>query len=134
LAISNQTTRLGYVVDVLQELIKISINQIYISYASHRDSLPLVRTTYDVKALIRMEYERQVIIKFLFNNGLDPRQVVKKLEIQLHEDDYSLRTVQFWIAEVRRRREDLHDEPPAWTAVGRAYHSQNSGTMRSKSI
>jgi hypothetical protein len=66
-------TKLGYVVDALQELMKISLNQIYISYASHRDSFPLARTIYVAQAPFRMEYEQRVIIKFLFNDGLDPR-------------------------------------------------------------
>jgi hypothetical protein len=96
-------TKLGYVVDGLQELLKISLNQIYISYASHQDSFPLTSPIYDVEAPIRMEYEQRVIIKFLFNDGLDPRQLVEKLEAQFHEDGYSLRAVQCWIGEVRRR-------------------------------
>jgi predicted HTH transcriptional regulator len=36
---------------------------------------------------------------------------VAKLEAQFHEDAYSLRAVQFWIGEVRRGRENLHDDP-----------------------
>jgi hypothetical protein len=36
-------TKLGYVGDALQELMKISLNQISISYASQRDSFPLAR-------------------------------------------------------------------------------------------
>jgi hypothetical protein len=49
-----------------------------------------------------MEHEQGVIIKFLFNDGLDPRQIVEKLEAQFHKDAYSLHAVQFWIGEVRR--------------------------------
>jgi hypothetical protein len=95
-------TKLGYVVDALQELMKISLNQIYISYASHRDSFPLARTICDASAPLRMEYEQRVIIKFLFNDELDPRQIVEELEAQFHEDAYSLCAVQFWIGKVRR--------------------------------
>jgi transposase len=58
-----------------------------------------------------MEDEQRVMIKFLFNDGLNPPQIVEKLEAQFHEDAYSLRAVQFWIDEVRRSREDLDDEP-----------------------
>jgi transposase len=76
-----------------------------------RDSDSISNTLYDAQALIRMEYEQRVIIKFLFNNGLDPRQILKKLEAQFHENVYSLPVVHFWIGEVRRGREDLHDEP-----------------------
>jgi hypothetical protein len=50
-------TKLGYVVDALQELTKMSLNQISISYASHRDSFPLARTIYDAQASIPMECE-----------------------------------------------------------------------------
>jgi hypothetical protein len=42
-----------------------------------------------------MEYEHRVIIKFLFNDGLDSRQIVEQLETQFHEDAYSLGVVQF---------------------------------------
>jgi hypothetical protein len=87
-AISNHTTKLGYVVDALQELMKISLNQIYISYASHRNSFPLARLIYDAQSPIRMEYEQRVIIKFLFNDALDPRQIVAELEAQFYEDAY----------------------------------------------
>jgi hypothetical protein len=104
-------TKLGYIADELQELMKISLNQIYISSACHRDSFPLVRTIYDAQAPFRMEYEQRVIIKLLFNDGLDPRQIVEKLEAQFHEDAYSFPAVQSWIGEVRRGREDLDDEP-----------------------
>jgi hypothetical protein len=95
LAISNQTTKLGYVVDALQELMKISLNQIYISYTSHRDSFLLARTIHEVQGTFRMEYEQRVIIKFLFNDGLDPHQIVEQLETPFHEGDYSLHVVQF---------------------------------------
>jgi hypothetical protein len=88
-------TRLEYVVDALQDLTKISLNQIYISYASHRDSFPLARTISDAQARFRMQHEQRVIVKFLFNNGLDPGQLVEKLEAQFHEDAYSFRAVSF---------------------------------------
>jgi hypothetical protein len=110
LAISNEITKLEYVGDALQGLMEISLNQIHISYASHRDSFPLARPIYDAQAPIQTEYEQRVIVKFLFNEGLDPRQIVEKLETQFHEGAYSLRAVQCWIGEVRRGREDLHDE------------------------
>jgi hypothetical protein len=58
-----------------------------------------------------MEHEQQVIIKFLFNEGVDARQIAETLRAQFHEDVYALRAVQFWITELRRGREDLHDEP-----------------------
>jgi hypothetical protein len=56
-----------------------------------------------------MEYDQRVIIKFLFNERPDANQIVENFESQFHEDAYSLRSVQFWIGEIKRGREDLHD-------------------------
>jgi predicted HTH transcriptional regulator len=39
----------------------------------------------------------------------DANQIVENLEAQFHEDTHSLRSVQFWIGEIKRGREDLHD-------------------------
>jgi transposase len=58
-----------------------------------------------------MEYEQRLIIKFLFNDGLDAPQITEKLSAQFSEDADSLRTVQFWVVELRRGRQDLHDAP-----------------------
>jgi hypothetical protein len=58
-----------------------------------------------------MEYEQRLIIKFLFNEGDNAHQIAERLIVQFHEDAYALRTVPFWITELRRGREDLHDEP-----------------------
>jgi transposase len=65
-----------------------------------------------------MDFEQQVIIMFLINNGPGADEIEEKLTVEFAEDVCSLRTVQFWIAEVKRGREDLHDEsrpgrPPA---------------------
>jgi hypothetical protein len=79
-------------------------NQIFVSSASHRDSFPLARPICGVQAPIQMEYDQRVIIKFLFNDGLHPRQIVEKLEAQFHEHAYSLCAVQFWIGEMQRGR------------------------------
>jgi hypothetical protein len=106
-----QVTKWGYVVDELQEMMKVSLDQIYISHASHRDLFPLVRPIYDVQAPVRIENEQRVNIKLLFNNGLGPHQIVTKLQAQFHEDAYSLPAVHLWIRKVRRGREDLLDEP-----------------------
>jgi transposase len=65
----------------------------------------------DVTLAILMEYGQRVIIKFLFNKGADARQIAEGLRAQFHEDACALRTLQFWITELRRGREDLHDEP-----------------------
>jgi transposase len=60
---------------------------------------------------IFMESEQRVIIKFLFNEGADAPQISERLRAQFHGDAYALRTLQFWITELRLGREDLHDEP-----------------------
>jgi hypothetical protein len=49
-----------------------------------------------------MESERWLIIKFLFNDGLDAQQITEKLSAQFNEDAYSLRTVRFSVGELRR--------------------------------
>jgi hypothetical protein len=57
-----------------------------------------------------MKYEQRVIINSLANHGLGANEMEKKLRAQFIEDAYSVRTMQFWIAEVKRGRKDLHDE------------------------
>jgi DNA-binding CsgD family transcriptional regulator len=39
----------------------------------------------------------------------DANRTVERLEAQFHEDAYSLRSVQFWIGEIKGGREDLYD-------------------------
>jgi hypothetical protein len=58
-----------------------------------------------------MESEQRVIVKFRFNDRLDARQITEELRLQFYEDAYSFHMVQFWIGEVPRDREDLHDRP-----------------------
>jgi hypothetical protein len=48
----------------------------------------------DVTLAILMEYEHRVIIKFLFNEGADARQIAERLRAQFHGDAYAPRTVQ----------------------------------------
>jgi hypothetical protein len=64
----------------------------------------------DAEAPIRMEHEQRVIIKFLFNDGLNPRQIVEKLESQFQKDGCSFRAVRCGIGEARRGPEDLYSE------------------------
>jgi hypothetical protein len=58
---------------------------------------------------IPMESDQRVIIKFLFNERHDANQILERLEAQFQEDAYSLRSVQFWIGEMKRGRKDLRD-------------------------
>jgi hypothetical protein len=57
-----------------------------------------------------MKYDQRVIIKFLWNEKANARQTVTRLQAQFGEHFCQLRMVQFWIAEIRRGRQDLHDE------------------------
>jgi hypothetical protein len=57
-----------------------------------------------------MEYDQRVIIKFLLNEGADARDIEDRLQAQVGEHAYKLRTIQFWIIEARLGRQDLHDE------------------------
>jgi hypothetical protein len=58
-----------------------------------------------------MMHEQRVITKFLLNDGFDARQITEKLRTQFHKDVNSFCTIQFWIGEMRRGREDLYDAP-----------------------
>jgi transposase len=57
-----------------------------------------------------MDHDQRVIIKFLWNEGVDASQIAARLQAQFVEHAYQLRTVQFWITEIRRDRPDLHDD------------------------
>jgi hypothetical protein len=48
-----------------------------------------------------MEYDQRVIIRFLWNEGIDANQITVRFQTQFDEHAYKLRTVRFWIAEVR---------------------------------
>jgi hypothetical protein len=57
-----------------------------------------------------MEYNQRVIIKFLWNEKSDAYKIALRLQAKFVEHIYQLQTVQFWITEIRRGRQDLHDE------------------------
>jgi hypothetical protein len=57
-----------------------------------------------------MECDQRMIIKFLWNEGANAHQIADRLQEQFAEHSYQLRTVRFWIAEIRRGHQDLHDE------------------------
>jgi hypothetical protein len=57
-----------------------------------------------------VDYGQRVIIRFLWNEGADAGQIAARLQGQFVEHVYQLRTVQFWIIEIWRGRQDLHDE------------------------
>jgi hypothetical protein len=70
-------------------------------------------TLKSVQGTFRIEYDQRVIIKSLLNEKADTRDMqieYDRLQAQFSEHTYKLRTVQFWITEVRFGRQDLHDE------------------------
>jgi hypothetical protein len=58
-----------------------------------------------------MKYEQRVIIRFLTNEGIEADQIHVRLCAQFGEQTYALRTIRTWILEIRRGRQDMHDEP-----------------------
>jgi hypothetical protein len=67
-------------------------------------------TLKSVKSTFGMEHDQRVIIKFLWNERVDARQIADRLQAQFVEHAYQLRTVQFWITEIRVGRQDLDDK------------------------
>jgi hypothetical protein len=59
-----------------------------------------------------MEYDQRVIRRFLSNEGIVADETITKLHAQFAEYVYKLRTLRFWIGEVRVGRQDLHAEIP----------------------
>jgi hypothetical protein len=60
--------------------------------------------------MIRWSDDQRVIIKILWNEKVDARNIADRLQAQFDEHAHQLRTIRFWIAEVRIGRQDLHDE------------------------
>jgi hypothetical protein len=48
-----------------------------------------------------MKYDQRVIIRFLWNDGIDAHEITHRLQQQFIKHAYALQTVRFWIAEVR---------------------------------
>jgi hypothetical protein len=57
-----------------------------------------------------MDHDQRLIIKFLWNERAAACQIAARVQAQFVEHAYQLRTVRFWITEIRRGRQDLHDE------------------------
>jgi hypothetical protein len=57
-----------------------------------------------------MEYDQRVIIRFLWNEGIDVDKITHRIHAQFGEYVHKLQTVRFWIAEVRLVHQDLHNE------------------------
>jgi hypothetical protein len=57
-----------------------------------------------------IDSDQRVIIRFLPNEAISTHEITIRLQAQSGEHFYKLRTVQFWVGEVRFGRQDLHDE------------------------
>jgi hypothetical protein len=57
-----------------------------------------------------MEYDQRVIIRFLWNEGIDTNQITARLQAQFGEHAYKLRTIRFWISGASFSYQDIHDE------------------------
>jgi hypothetical protein len=57
-----------------------------------------------------MQYDQKVIIKCLWNDEADARNIADRLQAQFGEHVYQLRTIWFWIASVWIGRSDVRDE------------------------
>jgi hypothetical protein len=57
-----------------------------------------------------MECDERVIIRFLWTDGIGTNEMTTSLQAQFGDHPYKLRTVQFWITEVRFGCQDRHDE------------------------
>jgi hypothetical protein len=51
-----------------------------------------------------MEYDQRMIIRFLWNDGIDAYKIAHRLQAQFGEHVYAFRTIPFWIAKVRISR------------------------------
>jgi transposase len=69
-----------------------------------------VDTLKSVNGPFGIEYDQKVIIKILWNDGADARQIADRLQAHFAQHSYQLRTIRFWIAEIRRGHQGLHDE------------------------
>jgi hypothetical protein len=58
-----------------------------------------------------MEFEQQIIIRFLYREHAEPQDIRTRLSAQFGDAAYSLRSVQRWRQYIRQGRELLHDEP-----------------------
>jgi hypothetical protein len=86
------------------------IDQISFEYAIDGVIIFTFCTLKPVEGTFRMEYDQRVIIRFLWNDGVDAHEIIHRRQAQFAEHTCQIRTVQFWITEIRIGRQDLHDE------------------------
>jgi hypothetical protein len=61
---------------------------------------------------MQVELEQRIIIKFLTKENLDAHEILGKLQAPFEDKAYALRTVRFWMGEVRRGQEELREATP----------------------
>jgi hypothetical protein len=86
------------------------MGQIGFDFVAFKKIVFPVWTLISVKSTFGMEHDQRMIIKFLWNEGADASQIAARFQAWFSEHSYQLRTVQFWITEIRRGLQDLHDE------------------------
>jgi hypothetical protein len=59
---------------------------------------------------MQVELEQRSIIKCLTKENMDAHEILAKFQAHLEDKGHALRTVRFWMGEIRRCREDLRDE------------------------
>jgi hypothetical protein len=67
-------------------------------------------TLQSARSTFGMEHDHRVIIKFLWKERADVRDIAARLQAQCTEYAYQLRTVQFWKTELRLSRQELYDK------------------------
>jgi hypothetical protein len=63
-----------------------------------------------VNEIFRIKYDQRVIIRFLYNERIDTHDITQRFQVYFAQDAYAVRIVQFWIGEVHRDRQHLHDK------------------------
>jgi hypothetical protein len=58
----------------------------------------------------QMAYDQRMVVKFLFTERTDARDIADRLQTQFREHTYKFQTVRFWITKVRLGHQDFHDE------------------------
>jgi hypothetical protein len=58
-----------------------------------------------------MAYDQRVVINNLWNEKVNAREIIQRFQPESGEESYALRMIQFWIRQLRRGRQDIHDDP-----------------------
>jgi hypothetical protein len=67
-------------------------------------------TPKSVKGMFMIGYYQRVIMRFVWNEGTDANQISTRFQAQFGRHADKLRTVRFWITEVRFDHQDIENE------------------------